>query len=304
MKCPRLHPAALGGAVLAAALGAGSGRAADEPAAGDAPKEEAPGIMDNSFFIEEAYNQEAGVVQNIFTFQPRFRQVGATEESFQLTFTQEWPVPSMDHQLSYTVPFIWQQEPGARSEGFGDVLLNYRYQALVETPSQPAFAPRFSLVLPTGDKDKGRGHGEVGYQFNLPLSKKIGERLFIHLNAGATITPQVDLDLENGSRSPTENLVDYQAGFSLIYILRHDFNLLLETFAARLQEIDTVTGSKEDQHIMVISPGARYAINFKGGAQMVLGLGFPIGLTRDTDDFGVLFYFSFESALWGTGNSP
>ena len=282
------------------AAAAGPGFAADEPPAENAAPE-GPGIMDNSFFIEEAYNQEAGVVQNIFTFQPRFRQIGAEQEGYQLTFTQEWPVPNMDHQLSYTVPFIWQQEPGARTEGFGDVLLNYRYQALVETSDRPAFAPRFSLVLPTGDEDKGRGHGEVGYQFNLPLSKKIGQRMFVHLNLGATITPRVEIHLEDGRRSRTEDLFDYQMGFSIIYIIRDNFHLLLETFGARLEGIDPDSGTKEEIQIMAFSPGVRYAINFKGGAQMVLGAAIPLGLSRETDDVGVFLYLSFEKALWKAG---
>lgn len=44
-------------------------------------------IQDNSFLIEEAYNQERGVVQHIQTFQIM------KDDSWIYTFTQEWPVP-------------------------------------------------------------------------------------------------------------------------------------------------------------------------------------------------------------------
>ena len=44
------------------------------------------GIQDNSFLIEEAYNQEPGVVQHISTFQ---RAVPTGQ--WQYTFTDEWP---------------------------------------------------------------------------------------------------------------------------------------------------------------------------------------------------------------------
>ena len=56
-------------------------------------------IEDNSFFVEEAFNQEAGVVQNIF---------GAARlgGKWGMTFTQEWPVASQTHQLSYTVAYL------------------------------------------------------------------------------------------------------------------------------------------------------------------------------------------------------
>ena len=51
-------------------------------------------IEDNSFLVEEAFNQEAGVVQTIFGGL-LFQQSG-----WALTFTQEWPAPSIRHQLS------------------------------------------------------------------------------------------------------------------------------------------------------------------------------------------------------------
>ena len=55
-------------------------------------------IQDNSFLIEEAYNQEAGVVQHIFTY-----QYNEKTKLFTYGFTQEWPVHSQTHQLSFTL---------------------------------------------------------------------------------------------------------------------------------------------------------------------------------------------------------
>src|SRR4029077_1654514 len=49
----------------------------------------AKGIQDNSFFIEEAYNQEPGVVQHIFNLPIDFTN-GSREIA--PSFTQEWPV--------------------------------------------------------------------------------------------------------------------------------------------------------------------------------------------------------------------
>ena len=48
------------------------------------------------------------------------------------TFTQEWPAPSQTHQLSYTVAFL----NGDVDSGFGDTLINYRYQASEEGPGR------------------------------------------------------------------------------------------------------------------------------------------------------------------------
>ncbi|HXG56448.1 MAG TPA: metal-dependent transcriptional regulator, partial [Vicinamibacterales bacterium] len=77
-------------------------------------------ILDNSFLVEEAFNQPTGVFQNIFGFR---RGGGAWE----LAFTQEWPVGSQQHQLSYTVPVVGH---ASRKTGVGDVMINYRYQLL------------------------------------------------------------------------------------------------------------------------------------------------------------------------------
>ena len=45
-----------------------------------------PGIQDNNFLIEEAYNQEEGVVQHISTFSRMWNS-----QDWSYTFTQEWP---------------------------------------------------------------------------------------------------------------------------------------------------------------------------------------------------------------------
>ncbi|MFZ4513715.1 MAG: hypothetical protein ACOYNX_08830, partial [Geothrix sp.] len=87
--------------------------AEDKPQA----KKEGP-IQDNSFLIEEAYNQEVGVVQHINTF-TRYQD----SKDWVYTFTQEWPMGSQAHQLSFTLP--WQRL-GASLDGkqaFGDVAI-------------------------------------------------------------------------------------------------------------------------------------------------------------------------------------
>ena len=99
-----------------------------------APAQEPFKIADNSFLVEEAFNQEARIVQNIVSWS---RQNG----DWLLTYTQEWPAPGLRHQLSYTIPFA--------ASGIGDAYLNYRIQVLEEGPGRPAFAPRFSVIVPT-----------------------------------------------------------------------------------------------------------------------------------------------------------
>jgi hypothetical protein len=61
--------------------------------------EEAKRIEDNSFLIEEAYNQEEGVIQYIQSYQYSKRT-----KNWNYTFTNEIPMPNQTHQFSYTVP--------------------------------------------------------------------------------------------------------------------------------------------------------------------------------------------------------
>jgi hypothetical protein len=63
----------------------------------------AKGIQDNSFLIEEAYNQEPGVVQHILNVPINFIN-GSCEIA--PSFTQEWPIFSQTHQFSYTIPYV------------------------------------------------------------------------------------------------------------------------------------------------------------------------------------------------------
>lgn len=81
--------------------------------------EEVRKIQDNSFLIEEAYNQEPGVVQHIQTF-----QYDLVNETWNYAFTQEWPVPGQTHQFSYKIPVLRVIDPG-HEIGIGDVSLDY-----------------------------------------------------------------------------------------------------------------------------------------------------------------------------------
>jgi hypothetical protein len=235
-------------------------------------------IQDNSFLIEEAYNQERGVVQHISAFE---RVEGG---DWGYAFTQEWPLGGIRHQLSYTIPVLNTDGNGT---GLGDVALNYRYQ-LVGTPeASTVIAPRLSLLLPTGDEAEGRGAGALGLETNLPATLVVGERFVTHVNAGASITPS--------ARSPAGDeatTASFNLGASLVWLLRPSVNLLLE--AVWLSE-EAVTGDGRTgrEEIAVLSPGLRWAFDFKGDLQIVPGMAYTVGLGPDDDD-ALFVYLSFE----------
>lgn len=70
------------------------------------------GIADNSLLIEEAYHQAPGVVQPIFTAFYSLDSEGADSRNWNLALTQEWPLFSQKHQLSYTVPYHFTKTCG------------------------------------------------------------------------------------------------------------------------------------------------------------------------------------------------
>ena len=172
-------------------------------------------IQDNSFLLEEAYNQEAGVVQHINTF------ALASGNDWGYTFTQEWPLGGIRHQLSYTIPIERLSEAGT---GFGDIALNYRYQLAGDPEARVVAAPRLSLLVPTGNEERGRGSGGLGFQGNIPLTLVLNRYIVTHWNAGATITPSARNSLGNQATATAFNL-----GASAIWLLHPSLNILVET---------------------------------------------------------------------------
>jgi hypothetical protein len=266
----------------------------DAAAAEEKDPRPAAGIQDNSFLIEEAYNQEAGVVQHIMTLQRQDRH------NWFLTYVEEWPIGGQTHQFSYNIPFSWiRNDDGTRARGFGDLQFNYRYQVWTETDTRPAFAPRFSVISQTGSASRGLGDGSPGIQINLPFSKIVSDRVTMHANAG--VTHWFDID----GRQPT----NYNLGGSAIYAVTRDFNLMLEALAQWEQSVNDLH-LIENQFTFTINPGFRTAINFPNGAQFVAGFSVPIAFTRNntavpiafaknnTTDVGLFFYLSYEHNMF------
>jgi hypothetical protein len=243
----------------------------------------APAIEDNSFLIEEAYNQEPGVVQHISTV----TLTGPGRRDVVAGFTQEWPFRGQRHQLSYTVPFQIQQGDG--SDGLGDILLNYRQQ--LRDSDVLAIAPRLSLILPTGSERKGLGAGTLGGQVNLPVSVRIGPLLAAHLNAGMQVLARVR-DSAAAAGPTDRTLTTYTLGGSLIGPVTRPVNLMLELVQAWSGTI-LPAGGVTHQATSTLSPGIRFALDL-GGTQIVPGVGVPIVFGDGDTSTDLLLYFSVE----------
>jgi hypothetical protein len=247
--------------------------------AGVASTQQAPPapIGDNSFLIEEAYNQEPGVVQHIslLTIQEGVWMYG---------FTQEWPIRSQRRQLSYTIPVLWQEaEAGV---GLGDVAVNYRYQIGGMEGDRLAVAPRLTVILPTGSDRAERGARDAGIQANLPVSVA-GRAFAAHFNAGATYTPRAGF-ADGVSTSRT----DFAIGQSVVWLLRPSFNLLTEGMWTR-SRTRAEPGPRTQSTSLLVSPGVRGALNFANGLQIVPGAAVAFETVGEAEPM-LIFYLSFE----------
>lgn len=260
--------------LLAIDLLVGAARAAD-----DDPRP-AAGIQDNSFLVEEAYNQEPGVVQHI-------NGLLRTRDGWFYTFVQEWPIGSQDHQFSYAVPHSWtRSDAGERVQGVGDIFINYRPQIWRESATLPAYTQRFSLVVPTGSRSKGLGEGSVGFQTNAAFSKIVTDRVTLNANAGFTTFFNVD------GRQPTS----FSVRGSAIYAVNRDFNVLLESVTEWNQTVND-TREIEREFVFTVSPGFRYALNYPqlNDLQVVFGAAAPMAFRPDKPtEYGLFLYLSFE----------
>lgn len=244
--------------------------------------EEPPPIADNSFLVEEAYNQERGVVQHINTFS-RFAGVAG----WMYTFTQEWPLAGQRHQISYTIPLARNDDAGSAATGIGDVAINYRYQ--IGAPgARSTLAPRATLLLPTGASRRALGSGGTGFQFNLPWSVELPARFVSHSNAGMTYTPRARDTFGNSAASRA-----YALGQSLIWLAHPKLNLMLESTWNVAHDV-AGPGRTERSTELLLSPGLRGAIDFPSGLQVVPGIAFPFGLGSSRGERGVFLYLSFE----------
>ena len=241
-------------------------------------------IEDNSFFVEEAFNQEDGVVQHISTW----TLFSTPSKEALYTFTQEWPLWGFRNQFSYTV--LHQSVNPSGTSGLGDMLVTYRYQ-LFTAGDWAAVSPRFSLIVPTGNRDQGLGWGTAGFQIALPVSKRLSENFIAHMNILGTFHPGVTHVTATG-KEVKHSLTGFAFGGSVLWLAADFLNIMLELMSESSSSIDA-RGNVVHETGAVVSPGVRFAIDI-GELQIVPGVGVPLRFREGGQDTGVFLYLSFE----------
>lgn len=246
-------------------------------------------IEDNSFLIEEAYNQEPGIIQHISNF---VHEGPGSSHGFVYTLTEEWPIAGQIHQFGFTMPYV--DRGGGAAGGFGDILVNYRYQ-LTGAGDAVAIAPRLSLILPTGDESRGQGSGVFGAQVNLPVSTRLSQAFVAHFNAGFTILPDVHGKDASGSEV-SRTLSALSGGGSVIWLASARMNVHVEGLVIHVGDFGA-SGEVENRTEFIVNPAVRCATDL-GSLQIVPGFGVPVTFTSgDAPEASLFFYLSFEHPL-------
>ena len=242
-------------------------------------------IQDNSFLIEEAYNQEKRVVQHILVAERSRGSVTGFE------FTQEWPLRGLRHQLSYSVPF-------ELSEGIsvGDAMINYRYQLRGDGDAIIAVAPRISLILPTSGT--GGEPALLAFEAMMPSSIVIARQLVTHSNFGASVGQLIDPQPASDGADLGGKMTTVMLGQSVVWLAHPNLNFLIEALWQR-SDFDPRSSfrARNSSTEATLAPGLRGAFNLASGMQIVPGFAIPFGIGPSSGERSVFLYLSVEHSF-------
>lgn len=239
-------------------------------------------LQSNGLLVEGAYHQEKGEVQHSFSVA---RTRGGEWSS---AFTQEWPLWSEKHQLSFSLPARLAAGGDESGRGIGDAEVEYSYFLVGNNRTRLTVAPTFALKLPTGSVSKELGTGGVGVEARLPVSVMLSKSFQSNTNAGLSYTRAA----RNGA-GERAGVRGVEVGQSLVWLARPRFNLLLEAVWERSEHV-VGDGLREHEDELFVSPGVRWAHKFRNGLTLIPGVAVPLGVGPSRGERGVLFYLAVE----------
>ncbi len=240
-------------------------------------------VEDNSFLIEEAYNQEEGVVQFINVFKRNSKT-----KDWDYTFINEIPVFSQAHQFSYEIPLSHLGE--ANKTIISDVKFNYRREFFRN--DKVVSTGRVSLFTPTGKYKEGTGSGKFSPEISLINSVIVSDKWVQHWNIGAGYIADAKDALGN-----VANNTNLFAGVSNVVLITDQFNFMLETLFSS-SEATVGNNLTEWGTSVVVSPSLRMAIDYKNW-QFVPGIAIPLGVgPQDKGSVEFLGYLSIEGKMF------
>jgi len=169
------------------------------------------------------------------------------------------------------------------------------------------------VIIPTGNANRGMGNGKPGFAWDVSLGKEWNKYFFNYVSVNYGLTPNVsDPTPGSGKRFSLNNLAWAVAlGFrpwkqDTVAGGYQNLHLFLEGGGTWEQEPveGNRVGKKRDFATFLIAPGIRYGYQTAKEVLIEAGVSFPIGLNRETPDWGVIFQLQIETPPLGRKKSP
>lgn len=257
-----------------------------------------PYLEDNSMLIDEAFNQEAGIIQHI-------SNMVVSNKALNYSYTQEIPLVGHKHQLSFAFSYVWLKKAGhltkpmgipVLTNGFGDILLSY-HPLIAGKHKWALVVPRITIIVPTGNAPSGLGNGGWGSQLNVAVTKRFSKKITAHTNTGYTYVIHADHYIYESTGAPANryegNITSVNMGASLVWLAHKKMHLLAEYIFSCEKRIGD-DGRLVNGQLMTVNPGIRYAFDV-GKVQIVPGAGIPVNFSNGAfEGTGTFLYLSVE----------
>ncbi len=238
-------------------------------------------LQSNDLLVETPYTQERGEVQHTFKF-------GRTRhENWASTFTQEWPILSEKHQLTFSLPAqVGRNDEGGR--GVGDAVVEYTYQLLGGNESRLTISPKIGLSVPTGKASRELGSGAPGIALSVPVGLMLAPSVGIISNVSAGVFGQA---LNSEGEAVRRKFLE--VGQSLVWYAHPRLNALLEAKWERAIAVED-NGHRLRKDELFLAPGLRWAHLVGNKIALMPGISVPIGIGASRGDRGILFSLAIE----------
>jgi hypothetical protein len=275
------------------------------PAAAPAGEPDAEPEEPDFFFLTGGpYTQKKHSPQIIWANQRfRDREGASRARSYTGAGRAEWGFTDrLEFDAEFGALSARETEPGAATvdaDGADDVLFGIRYRLLREGRAPFTLTTGPQVIAPVASRREGLGTGRTGFAWDLAVAKDWGGPIFLAASANVSTRPGARANRDG--TGPRLDVSGVEWGAALGWrALEHeraagghdDVHVLFELGGARGEDLEV--GDRTHTTELFFSPGIRYGFLSRRGALAEIGVAFPVGLNRQSPDWGVILQIQFE----------
>lgn len=231
---------------------------------------------------EIVYPQERGAIQ--VSLSPAYNKsedldIFILPLSIEYGLTDAWQL-----ELAWQIFILNHSSNGENNYGIGDLSIGSKYSFLNIAQSNFHTAIGFEITFPLGSSNKNTSEGFVEFEPYFVLAKNIPQlnNLYLFTQVSFNFLKQVKYHSDpNQNKSPAHE-INWISGFVV------PFSAMF--FTTEFSWLNNEWNHDGDESEMYISPG----LTWKLPGAWEIGMAFPIGLTKDSDDYQILTKISFE----------